>query len=307
MACTNPLTGYRSKWINPSGKRAIVFNSKLALDDSILQIPCGRCMGCRLEKSRQWAVRIMHEASLHEQNVFATLTYSPENLPLNKSINVETFQNFMKRLRIECGPCRFFHCGEYGEKNERPHYHAILFGMDFDDKLMHKKSESGEWLFKSEKLEKIWKLGHCLLGSVTFESAAYVARYVTKKITGEPAKLHYMNYDKETGEILGYRRPEYVTMSRNPGIGSKWIEQHMENTYGDGEGSVLMRNKLMRPPKYYDEQVKKMDEERFEGIKNVRDAKATERGKEWSSRRLRAKARVIEARHRFAGRKFENG
>jgi hypothetical protein len=134
MPCYFPITAWRSKdGKNEAGKWPVVFKPTAGYLDKELKLPCGRCIGCRLERSRQWAVRCVHEASLHEKNCFITLTYSPENLPKDGSLDVSHFQKFMKRFRKRFGPgIRFFHCGEYGESLSRPHYHACIFGFDFE-------------------------------------------------------------------------------------------------------------------------------------------------------------------------------
>lgn len=149
-----------------------------------LSLPCGQCIGCRLEYSRQWAIRCMHESTLHDQSCFITLTYSDDNLPEHGTLILRDFQLFMKRLRFEFSnvKIRFYHCGEYGEKFGRPHYHALLFGIDFEaDRTLYSQSKQGSKLYVSDTLNKLWNKGFATIGNITFESAAYVARYVVKK------------------------------------------------------------------------------------------------------------------------------
>ena len=139
MPCYKPLKAYYSKDVNESGKRSLVFTSEKALLPVELMVPCGRCIGCRLDRSLQWAMRCVHEASMHEDNCFITLTFDDDHLG-DGSLKVSDFQNFMKRLRQAIAPkkVRFFHCGEYGAKLSRPHHHACLFGFDFPDKVLWK-------------------------------------------------------------------------------------------------------------------------------------------------------------------------
>lgn len=251
MACFRPLLGYRSALKNPdSGKRSIVFNAKEAYYDFHIQLPCGQCIGCRLERSRQWAVRMMHEASLYERNCFITLTYRPGEVP-KEGLRKKDFQDFMKRLRKRFGKGpRYFHCGEYGENFSRPHYHAVLFNHDFDDKYIWRRTKPGNFpVWRSEALEELWPHGFSEIGSVTFESAAYVARYVTKKVTGDRAIHHYSVTD-DFGNVALSRTPEYATMSRRPGISNTWIWMHWKDVYPDDQ--VVLRGQKMRPPKYYD-------------------------------------------------------
>lgn len=185
MPCFSPIQGFRAHSVNPdTGKRSIVFNCKEGFRELSVELPCGNCIGCRLEKSRQWAMRIMHEAQLHEHNSFLTLTYSDQYLPKNNSLKKDDVQKFLKRLRRRLDkPIRYYQCGEYGEKFHRPHYHMCLFGHDFYDDREHFKTSTGDKLYVSELLSEVWGMGHCLIGDLTFESAAYVARYVTKKLT----------------------------------------------------------------------------------------------------------------------------
>lgn len=204
-----------------------------------VEIPCGQCIGCRLERSRQWAIRCVHEASLYDDNCFLTLTYDDEHLPSDNSLNLKHFQDFLKRLRKRFGSgIRYFHCGEYGDLNNRPHYHAIIFNFDFADKVIFK--DSGEYkVYVSDSLSKLWPYGYSTIGDVTFESAAYVARYCLKKVTGKDAAEHYDG-----------RKPEYTTMSRRPGIGRLWYDRFKDDVYPSD--FVVMRGKKMRPPKFYD-------------------------------------------------------
>ena len=181
----------------------MIFNPKYAYQaDQPEKLPCGQCVGCRLERSRQWAIRCMHEAQMHEDNCFITLTFNPESLDDRSnpwSLDVRDFQLFMKRLRKKYGAgIRFYHCGEYGELNKRPHYHACIFGFDFPDKRLWKVTNSGHRLYISESLDELWPFGFCTIGNVTFESAAYVARYIMKKVNGDAAADHYEWIDEDT-------------------------------------------------------------------------------------------------------------
>src|SRR6185295_14361242 len=202
MACFYPLIAFRGP-VGKSGKASVVFDKRKAISIKELELPCGQCIGCRLERSRQWAVRCVHEAQLHSENCVVTLTYANDFLPSDESVHVEHFQNFMKYLRKAIYPrkVRFFHCGEYGKESvdadtgeyfpARPHYHACLFGYDFEDKVEVGKSKTGTPLYTSKFLEKLWTKGISKIGVLDFESAAYVARYITKKVTGDGASEHY--------------------------------------------------------------------------------------------------------------------
>lgn len=256
-----------------AGKREIVFNPSYGFPDLPVTVPCGQCLGCRLERSRQWSVRLMHENQMHELSTFVTLTYDDENLPESGSLIKSHFQSFMKRLRKFHGSqIRFFHCGEYGETTRRPHYHAILFGIDFADKKPHSKNAQGDQIYTSETLAKIWGKGHCLIGAVTHKSAAYVARYIMKKVTGEKADEHYQSLNLVTGEIHSLT-PEYVTMSTRPGIGYSWFKQYAQDVFPSD--TVIVRGKESLPPKYY---LRKLAEESPKAQKRI-TAKRIKRAK----------------------------
>ena len=206
----------------------------------------------------------MHEAQLHDANSFVTLTYAEEHLPPGGSLRKADFQRFMKRLRKRiAGKVRFFHCGEYGEELNRPHYHALLFGYDFPDRTPWAE-RGAHRTYRSEELEELWPMGHSEIGDVTFESAAYVARYCVKKITGAKADEHYV--DKSTGLI---REPEYATMSRRPGIGAGWFEKYKADVYPSDE--VVSRGHGSKPPRYYDQLLGREDPELLEQMKAARN------------------------------------
>lgn len=244
MACDAPLRAYRhsdgSVTFTPAGA------------DSKIDLPCGQCTGCRLERSRQWAVRCMHEAQMHLQNCFITLTYNDANFPTWGNLNHDHFQDFIRKLRKHLAPktLRYYMCGEYTEDESRPHYHACLFGHAFYEDRTFWKSENGNKLYRSPTLEKIWDKGFSLIGELTFESAAYVARYVMKKITGEKAYEHYGHEsDHTTGEIRFIKEPEYNKMSLKPGIGATWYEHYKHDIYPHGK--VIVNGKKQQPPRYY--------------------------------------------------------
>lgn len=298
MACYKPITAWYSKEVNATGKRSLVFAPKGALQpDDPIEIACGQCIGCRLERSRQWAIRCIHEASLHENNCFITLTFSPEHLEKREnpwSLDVRDYQLFMKRLRKRYGDkIRFFHCGEYGEKHARPHYHACLFNFDFPDKELW-RVVNGNRLYISKSLSELWPFGFSTIGDVTFESAAYVARYIMKKVTGDLAEDHYKTIiaDEETGEIIEEieRKPEYTTMSRRPGIGKEWFEQYETDVYPSD--FVVINGKKMRPPKYYDKLYEQTRPYEYEDLKALRVENALQHSDNNTDERLAVREKV---------------
>lgn len=267
MPCYYPLKGWLSKDVNPSGKRSIVFKESDALLSASVSLPCGQCIGCRLERSRQWAIRCVHEASLWEDNCFITLTFNEENLRSDGSLVKSDFQKFIKRLRKKHGSgVRYFHCGEYGSQMNRPHHHACLFNFTFKDKVLW-TIRNGVRLYRSEELEKLWPFGFCTIGDVTFESAAYAARYCLKKVTNN--RVH----PKFAEDHYGNRIPEYITMSRRPGIGREWYSKFKGDVFPDG--FVTIRGGIRcRVPEYYERIFELTNPDIYASIKDVRGFKA---------------------------------
>ncbi len=287
MTCFNPLHGYRSRQLTKTGKRAIVFSVKHGYIDMPITIPCGKCIGCRLDLSRQWALRCLHEAQEYEDNCYITLTYRPADLPAGGTLLREDFQLFMKRLRKKyvkyetdpdtgdsraINPIRYYHSGEYGGTGTlRPHYHALLFNIRFNDRVLFKKI-NGIPLYTSKTLTRIWGKGHASVGEITMNSAAYVARYIMKKqypSRDDDAQARYVeNYERintTTGEIHTVK-PEYSTMSRN--IGKEWFKKFKGDLYP--KDFVTWRGEKFKPPKYYDRLYADLHPERMEKIKKTR-------------------------------------
>ncbi|AJK28255.1 putative replication initiation protein [Eel River basin pequenovirus] len=246
-----------------------------------------------MDKAKEWAIRCYHEAQLHEENSYVTFTYRDEDLPEDRSVDVRHFQLFMKRLRKNTGvKVRYFHCGEYGEQTKRPHYHALLFGYRPTDQRFYKRSK-GHPIYTSESLDQTWGLGHCNFGNVTFESAGYVARYIMKKVTGEVAEGHYSSFiNPDTGELLTVR-PEYVTMSRNPGLGADWVRKFREDLNGD---YVVVDGKKHSIPRFYDEEIKRLDEKELALRKRNRKAAARKHAANNTRERLAVREKIQYAR-----------
>lgn len=255
---------------------------------------CGQCIGCRLEKSRQWAVRCVHEAQLHKHNCYITLTYNDQHVPIDNSLNHRDFQLFMKRLRKRYEPkiIRYYMAGEYGERNQRPHFHACIFNHDFDDKKYLRKTPSGNILYTSPTLEQIWTQGYSSIGTLTFESAAYIARYIMKKITGVNQQKHYEKLDEKTGEIKR-KEPEYNNMSRRPGIGQNWLRKYKTDIYP--QGTLIINGHKARPPRYYDQEYKKSNPMQYKALISKRHKEAIAALDDNDNSRLDAKHQVKQA------------
>lgn len=269
MPCYHPLKGYFAREVNDTGKRSLVFNLDRSLVSTPVQVPCGRCIGCRLDRSLSWAIRCVHEAKMHSDNCFLTLTYDDEHLPKDGSLNKRDFPLFMKRLRQNISPqkVRFFQCGEYGDNYSRPHHHCCLFGFRPSDLELFSVRDNVN-LYKSEMLSSLWGKGFVSVGDVTYESAAYIARYVLKKwskdlkefeengLVAEGKKDLYekmcaLSNEEAKKKFYGGKLPEFVTMSRRPGIGDSFYKAFKSDLFPHGF-AVLPTGKTAKVPQFYD-------------------------------------------------------
>lgn len=304
--CDHPL--YALKSLDGSGEkyqirvisreiaRSYEANPHLLLENQeIIQLPCGKCTGCRLTYSRNWAIRCMLEAREWERNYFLTLTYDEEHLPSPRFIiEKETgevqglypfsplcpddLKKFMKDLRRYFSyhyghdNLRFFACGEYGEKYSRPHFHLILFNCPELELCIYKKNFNGDILYNSPVIDSVWKKGYCVLAEVNFDTCAYVARYVMKKHFGKDFKFY-----EENGLV-----PEFTRMSRKPGIARKYYDENKEQFYHFDSLNILGKDgKTMKvkPPSYFDrlydvdspEDMKRLKELRKEAAKRSKE------------------------------------
>ena len=238
-----------------------------------LSVPCGKCIGCRIDLAKEWAARMVMELPYSTSSWFITLTYNDDFLPLSQFSDSEgnkypsmtlckkDFQDFMKRLRkrFPGSNIRYYVCGEYGSESLRPHYHAILFNapLDFEGKSVYSQSREGFTYYTTPVLNRAWSvyrrdtkewlpMGFALCSPVSYQTCLYVARYVTKKLVGLDA-YQYQYYKIE---------PEFSTMSRKPGLGRQWFEDHKSEedliTYiiriNDTSGDPLK----FKRPKYFE-------------------------------------------------------
>lgn len=251
MRCLSPLIAWRRKDRPGVTLRFSEGDSRFGL-----KLPCGSCVACLLERSRQHAVRCSHERELHARSCFVTLTYDEEHLPYGGSLVKEHFQSFMRALREEfVEPLRFMGCGEYGARWGRPHYHLILFGCDFQADRYVAGRRGGVDVYRSPVLESVWPRGRSEIGSATFESAAYVARYVSKKLDCR---------------ALSGRAPEFILMSLKPGLGRGWFDRNWRSVYA--RDSVIVRGVECRPPRAYDKWLQGVDSDAFVEVRARRAA-----------------------------------
>lgn len=237
MRCTSPRTvGFYA-----DGKTLCWSQSKASKEFSTFQLPCGKCTECRLEYARQWAVRCVHESQVHEKNSFITLTYAPEKLVSPKLIYSD-FQKFMKKLRkTQDTPIGVFVTGEYGDKTKRPHWHAILFNYEPPDLKFKRSNDRGDRIYSSQVLDKIWANGTTEIGSVTFESAGYCARYAAKKLShGKDSEHDFQPISKKSSKHA---------------IGKKWLEKNWPDIFNYGKCELLGKPDSSIP-RYYEKWLK---------------------------------------------------
>lgn len=263
MPCRSPLRQYHaaSGWSFNAAKPHTEFRD----------LNCGVCMDCRIRKAREWAIRCYHESKMHERSSFVDLTYADNPVTLTR----RDVTLFFKSLRNAGYRFRYFGCGEYGENTLRPHYHLILFGIDFShDRYPWKRSKKGTLLYRSPTLEEHWQHGNATLSDVSPKAAEYAARYNLKKINGKAAD----EADPDTG-LRPYDRvlpdntifpvaKEMLFCSKRPAIGLEWFLKYGNEVYP--RDFVVMNGKEYRPPQYYDSLVRKYRPDIWEKVVDSR-------------------------------------
>lgn len=282
MPCAEPIQAFR-----PSTGGPALFKRPHQHTYTEMQLPCGHCILCREEQARQWAVRITHEAQQHENNAFVTLTYKNEFLPEHNSLNYEHLRQWWRRVkrRHKGQTLRFYAVGEYGDKNDRPHYHVCVFGTAFDqDRVILRREPTMLWT--SPVLQADWPYGHTSAGALNFTTAQYTAGYMAKKLA---KKKQYVRIDEETGELVPLVQPRSFS-SRHPAIGATWLEKHGDQVYAHDR--VVINGKPQKPPRFYDRWLK----ERSEIAMQMINERRRENAEPSTSEQNRARARNAHAR-----------
>lgn len=295
-----------------------------------ITVPCRLCIGCRIDYARIWGIRICHEQQITQQmgleSSFITLTYDNENLPKDMSLNKGQYSDmtlFLKRLR-EDGKFRYFQCGEYGKSCKecgkskdncscteykewlgRPHHHMALFGLSFNDKKAYGKSKKGNMQYTSKRLNEKWKKGMCYIGELNFDSAVYAAKYMCKKVIGKGEQFEKRYGVKDKDEYYNGRLPEYVTMSRRPGIGKYWFEKYYKEIYNNDY--IVFNGVKMSPFRYYDELLKEKKGESYEKIKDLRSKRIKKRADYLDIKTYQRIGKCKELKQKNTVRLYENG
>jgi len=278
-----------------------------------MEVACGSCLGCRLDHALMWAIRIVHESYLYldqQGNSFITLTYRDPSectkkqfklgyfIPSNYSLRPIDVSKFIRRLRKSVDhKIRYFYCGEYGDENQRPHYHVCLFNHSFSDQKLWKDKE-GFHTFTSDTLEKLWRFGFTTVQNLNFETAAYTARYALKKITGKKADEYYLRCD-EHGEAY-WLLPEYIRMSTGRdkpcGIGAGFYEKFRDDIFPSDEVPVPGKGVIRKVPRYYQDILQTNDPTTLAAVKELRQIFIKAHAADFTPERLRDKYTCAQAR-----------
>ena len=275
-----------------------------------IEIPCGKCIGCEMDKTKEWATRCVLESKLYPKQLcwFITLTYNDEYIPTTNvvdylrgtltrrmTLHKKDLQDFLKRLRraweykYNWQGIRYFGCGEYGSTTFRPHYHICIYNLPIPDKEPLSRNFEMSRIWVSKEIEKIWGMGNIVIGQLTYESAAYTARYTLKKQNG----LNKALYERLKIE------PEFTIMSTHPGIGAGYYQMKKNTIYETDE--IFVQNRKgdiirQKPPNYFDYLYNTEEPEILEEIKAIRlklaqDQRARERKEntmpEWEYRKMK--------------------
>ncbi len=305
MACYKPLKGYK----DPHSGGIVFYKTSTKME-----VACGQCLGCRSDRALMWAMRIVHESTLYEDqhgNCFVTLTYRDRSecnaeqlkkghyVPGDFSLNKTHFQKFIRRLRkhFKNQKIRYFHCGEYGDESQRPHYHACMFNVSFDDMQLYQSNE-GIHTFSSPTLEELWPYGFATVGELNFETAAYTARYILKKITGRQANDHYLRSDSYG--VAFWLEPEYITMSLGRkfpgGIGAGWYEKYKTDVFPADETPVPGKGVIRKVPRYYETILESENPDQLALVKSLRQIFIKEHAADFTPERLQDKYKCHKAR-----------
>ncbi len=307
MPCYAPLQGYKD--ITTGG---LVFSKKNATQK--MEVACGQCLGCRVDHRLMWSIRIIHEASMHIDNFgnsWATLTYRDPSactdeqyrsgyyIPADYSLRPSDVSDFVRSLRRgnRDHKIRYFYCGEYGDENQRPHYHICIFNHSFDDQYLWKDDE-GVYTYTSEELQKHWPWGFTTVAPLNLQTAAYTAGYALKKITGKRAEEHYLRCD-EHGEAY-WLLPEYIRMStgrgKPSGLGATFYEKFSSDIFPSDQSPIPGHGQSELVPRYYKNILAEQNPAMLEDVKELRRKFITAHAADFTPERLRDKYKCAKAK-----------
>lgn len=296
MGCTCPLDAWRAR--EGASDRRLKFSPFKGGEH--VRISCGRCISCRVAKAEKLATQCVCEAQMHESNYFLTLTYSDEYLPEDWSLNMGVLQSALKRMRYYLDSSfRYLGVGEYGGRFLRPHYHLLGFGMSIPDLYPWEKSPTGEVLYRSDLLEKAWPFGHAKVGTFTWNSAAYVARYSLKKASKETRLDDYLRVDPVSGEVWEVA-PVFKVQSLRPGLGYSWFQKYAGDCFPSD--FLIVDGRKRAVPDYF---LRLADPELAAEVREVRRSRVEADPVERGDRRLMAKDESARLRQKHFSRDLD--
>lgn len=303
MVCFRPMTAWPAAPGGAAG-RSFVFSPHKSYEGAkSIQFPCGKCDGCFKTRADEWGVRVVHELQMHGGvGCFLTLTYSDEWLPKDRALDPKAARSFIRRVR------RFFKgrrvlyilCGEYGDEGKRPHFHVILFGVDFaEDRFPWKRTGSGAMVYRSPRLEQLWPFGFAHIGEVNAASAAYLARYTMKAAARKV--MEGRKFDDATGEIT--EAPQFLRVSQ--GIGLSWFNEFSADAFPSD--FVIVDGEKRPVPRYYKVKLREQDARTALAVQAQRKAAAREAAPDNTDARLATREEVARLRRQQLRRSLDDG
>lgn len=268
MACFNPTFAWKTHAIHPKTGKPVYSTKPTDAINTLDPVtwPCGKCIGCHARRAQEWGIRGMHEAQMHEENSFLTLTYNPHHLPSDGNLNPDHLRDFIKRMRerIEPTKVKYLACGEYGPHGGRPHYHTCIYGYQFPDLEQSGVSPKGKAIYRSKLLKQLWPFGRHTVQDANYQTACYVAKYTHKYNMQNRAKL----------KIPDDKVEEFSRQSN--GLGLDFFNRFTSDMYPCDEVCIKGDNGIykVKPPRYYDKKYEELHPEQFARIKRKRVQKA---------------------------------
>ena len=265
MKCLFPLSGLRSKKINDAtGNRPVVLSlaPKDGFVDQKLSLPCNKCLHCRINRTREFAIRSHHESLVgpsgpisQDNNHFVLLTYNDKNLPKHGALQASDVKKFLDRIRADCAwrglpSPRTFGCGEYGSKTQRPHYHINIFNLKLSD-ITYLKNLKQNKLYTSTYLTEKWKLGAVTLSPFSHLTAQYTAKYIVKALWADDPP------EGDTRVEAPFPLPSQgrVATSTQPGLGAFFLDRYAQEIVN--LGAIEIDGALAPIPTYYKKRLQK--------------------------------------------------
>ena len=295
MPCDFPIRAYET----PEGLK---FKPPREHSGVWIPLPCRKCIGCGIDRKRDWSVRGIHEAQMHHESQFLTLTYDDQNVPDGHNLDFQHLTEFWREIRRDAPEAiRYMAAGEYGGQTSRPHFHAIAFGLAAPDRQVWGRNNRGEMLYTAESIQKYWPHGRVVVADVTYETCGYVAGYMLKdtRTMDKDKSRPYTVIDSKTGIETERVKPK-GRYSTRPGIGASWFEKYHGDCFPKGNVHIIKNGKAQTVPvpEYYWRLLERMDPQMYADLKAERQevAKSDKVFFDNTQKRRNVKAEVREAK-----------